>query len=93
MGTLTAFISTLMASTGIFMNSTLSLFCNSLIEGFGSGSGYLTSNGNDIETKRNDTSIIGVFSVSKGKKPTFPELGKIEAKRTLLLLFFAGSKK
>ncbi len=53
-GTLTAFISTLTASTGIFMNSyyshsayidtygllqTLSLFSNSLIEGFGSGSG------------------------------------------------------
>ncbi len=29
------------------------------------------SNGNDIETKRNDTSIIGVFSVSKRKEPTY----------------------
>ncbi len=29
------------------------------------------SNGNDIETKRSNTSIIGVFSVSKRNEPTY----------------------
>jgi hypothetical protein len=30
-----------------------------------------SSNGNDIEAKRSDTSIIGVFSVSKRNEPTY----------------------
>jgi hypothetical protein len=29
------------------------------------------SNGNDIETKRSDTSILGVFFVSKRNEPTY----------------------
>ncbi len=77
-GILTAFISNLMASTGIFMNSTyidtygplqtLSLFCNSLIEGFGSGSGSIPlTNGSgsgrvdpdpDSDTDRNESTNI-----------------------------------
>jgi hypothetical protein len=39
--------------------------------------GHATSNGNDIETKQNDISIIGEFSVSKQNNKTnrlIPEL-------------------
>jgi hypothetical protein len=32
---------------------------------------FMTSNGNDIEAKRNDASIIGVSSESKRSKPTY----------------------
>jgi hypothetical protein len=52
-----------------------------------------TSNGNDIETKRNNASIIGVFKYRSETNPIIPEFGKIEAKRTILLILFAGSKK
>ncbi len=51
------------------------------------------SNGNDIETKRNHTSIIGVFSVSKRKEPTYCRTWKDRSEANILLLFFAGSKK
>jgi hypothetical protein len=35
-----------------------------------------TSNGNDIETKRNDASVIGVFSVAKRNEPTYSRTWK-----------------
>ncbi len=35
-----------------------------------------TSNGNDIETKRNDASIKGVFSVPKRNEPTYSKTWK-----------------
>ncbi len=40
-----------------------------------------TSNGNDIEAKWNDTSIIGVFSVSKQNKATYSKIWS-EAKQS-----------
>jgi hypothetical protein len=42
-------------------------FCNLDVLYGGLGS----SNGNDIETKRNDASVIGAFSVAKQNKPTY----------------------
>ncbi len=36
----------------------------------------VTSNGNDIETKRNHASIIGVFSVAKRNEPTYSRTWK-----------------
>jgi hypothetical protein len=99
MGTLTAFISTFMASTGIFMNTTtvqyshtayydtygplqtLSLFCNSLIEGFGSGSGSIPlTNGSgsgrvdpdpDLDTEGNESTNV---TISKLRIETKPKL-------------------
>ncbi len=67
----------------------------------------LTSNGNNIETKRNHTSIIGVFSVSKRNEPRYSKIFwieektniislrpcSIEAKRTDLIKIYAGSNK
>jgi hypothetical protein len=66
-----------------------------------------TSNGNDIETKRNDTSIIGILSVSKQNEPTYsrPWKDRSEANPTIVILCrieeitilvspeFAGSKR
>jgi hypothetical protein len=48
----------------------------------------MRSNGNDIETKRNDTSIIGVFSVSKRKEPTYSRTwkGRSEANTIIIIL-------
>jgi hypothetical protein len=89
MGTLTAFISTLMASTGIFMNSTTLTVLQQSHKRIRIRIRIpLTSNGNDIETKRSDTSIIGVFSVSKEKKPTFSRTWKdrSEANTTIIIL-------
>ncbi len=65
------------------------------------------SNGNDIETKRNDTSIIGVFSVSKRNEPSYSRICwieektniislrpcSIEAKRPDLIKIYVGSNK
>ncbi len=67
----------------------------------------LTSNGNDVETKRNDTSIIGVFSVSKRNEPSYSRFCQIEektniissrpcsieAKRPELIKIYVGSNK
>ena len=65
------------------------------------------SNGNDIEAKRNDTSIIGVFLVSKRNEPSYYTT-QSEVKRSEDLIFilcrieeitniispeFAGSKR
>ncbi len=99
MGTLTAFITTLMSSTGIFMNfhepnhshtaysdtygplQTLSLFCNSLIEGFGSGSGSRSiplTNGSgsgrvdpdpDSNTDRNESTNVPISKLRIETKP------------------------
>jgi hypothetical protein len=66
-----------------------------------------TSNGNDIEAKRNDTSIIGVVSVSKRNEPTYYTtqskvkrsedfiiiLCRIEEITNIISPEFAGSKK
>ena len=93
MGTLTAFISTLMASTGIFMNftshtahidtygplQTLSLFCTSLIEGFGSGSGSIhlaneSGSGRvdpdpDLNIDRNESTNVPISKLRIETKP------------------------
>ncbi len=53
----------------------------------------LTSNGNDIEKKRNYASIIGLFQYRSETNPLIPERGKIEAKRKLILICFARLKK
>jgi hypothetical protein len=67
----------------------------------------LTSNGNDIETKRNDASIIGVFSVPKWNEPSYSKtwtdrsetntiiniLCRIEEITNISSPEFAGSKK
>jgi hypothetical protein len=44
-----------------------------------------TSNGNDIETKRNDISIIGVFSVSKRNKPAYSRTLKDRSKANIFM--------
>ncbi len=46
------------------------------------------SNGNNIEAKRNDTSIIGVFLVSKRNKPTYSRT-RSEAKRSEDYYFYS----
>ncbi len=65
------------------------------------------SNGNDIETKRSETSIIGVFSISKQNELTYSRKGKnrseantiiivhcrIEAITNIISPEFAGSKR
>jgi hypothetical protein len=50
----------------------------------------LRSSNGDIKTKRNYASIIGVYSVSKRNEPTYSRTWKDEAKRTQILIFFAG---
>jgi 3'-phosphoadenosine 5'-phosphosulfate sulfotransferase len=66
-----------------------------------------SSNGNDIKTKRNHASIIGVFLVSKRNKPTYSRTGKdrseaytilnilcrIEEIMKIISSEFAGSKR
>ncbi len=66
-----------------------------------------TNNGNDIETKRSETSIIGVFSISKRNELTYSRTGKdrseantiiivhcrIEAITNIISPEFAGSKR
>jgi hypothetical protein len=66
-----------------------------------------SSNGNDIETKRNETSIIGVFFVSKRKEPSYSRtlkdrseantisiiLRRIEEITNISSQEFAGSKR
>jgi hypothetical protein len=55
---------------------------------FGPGGRAHSSNGNDIETKQNDISIIGVFSVSKRSESTYSRTCKdrSEAKTITLIL-------
>jgi hypothetical protein len=67
----------------------------------------MCSNGNDIETKRSETSIIGVFSISKRNELTYSRTGKdrsevntiiivlcrIEAIANIISPEFAGSKR
>jgi hypothetical protein len=43
------------------------------------------SNGNDIETKRNDISIIGVFSVSKQNEPAYSRTLKDRSKANIFM--------
>jgi len=45
----------------------------------------LSSNGNDIETKRNDISIIGVFSVSKQNEPAYSRTLKDRSKANIFM--------
>jgi hypothetical protein len=66
-----------------------------------------SSNGNDIETKRNYALIIGLFSVSKRNEPTYSRtwkdrskaktninvLCKIEEITNIISLKYAGSKR
>jgi hypothetical protein len=79
------------------MNNAVHIDCNDL----------LSSNGNNIETKRNYALIIGVFSVSKRNEPTYSRtwkdrseantnmnmLCKIEEITNKISLKFAGSKR
>jgi hypothetical protein len=72
-----------------------------------SGQIHWPSNGNDIETKRSETSIIGVFSISKRNELTYSITGKdrseantiiivlcrIEAITNIISPEFAGSKR
>jgi hypothetical protein len=44
-----------------------------------------SSNGNDIETKRNDISIIGVFSVSKQNEPAYSRTLKDRSKANIFM--------
>ncbi len=67
----------------------------------------MTSNGNDIETKQNVASIIGVFSISKRNKPNYSRtwkdlseantiiniLCRIEEITNIISPEFAGSKR
>ncbi len=68
---------------------------------------FQASNGNDIETKQNYASIIGLFSVSKRNEPTYSRtwkdrseakpninmLCKIEEITNIISLKSAGSKR
>ncbi len=68
--------------------------------------GVGTSNGNDIETKRSDTSIIGVFLVTKRSEQTYSGRWKERSKANTIIIIlcrieaitniispeFAGSK-
>jgi hypothetical protein len=54
----------------------------------------LTSNGNDIETKRNDTSIIGVFLVSKRNKPIYSRTWKDRSEgNTIIIVLYKIAEK
>jgi hypothetical protein len=64
----------------------------------------LLSNGKDIEGKRNDTSIIGLFSLSKRNELTYSRnlseaktiiiiLCRIEERTNIISPEFAGSKR
>ena len=66
-----------------------------------------SSNGNDIETKRNDASITGVFSIPKRKEPSYSKtwtdrseantiiniLCRIEEITNIISPEFVGSKR
>ncbi len=46
----------------------------------------VSSNGNDIEMKRNDTSIIGVFSGSKRNEPTYSRTWKDRSEANTIII-------
>ncbi len=46
----------------------------------------IISNGNDIETKRSETSIIGVFSISQRNKLTYSRMGKDQSKANIIII-------
>jgi hypothetical protein len=51
------------------------------------------SNGNDIETKRNDTSIIGVSPVSKRKEPTYSITWKDRSEANTIIFILCRSEE
>jgi len=52
----------------------------------------IISNGNDIETKRSDTSIIGVFLVSKRNELTYSRMWKDRSEANTIIIILSRSE-
>ncbi len=52
-----------------------------------------SSNGNDIETKRTDNSIIWVFSVSKRKEPTYSITWKDRSEANTIIIIVCRNEE